>query len=90
VYSGKENSVKKVVLPLAGLSFSQKLDLMETLWADLARDEKKLESPCLAWPRSQRAGDCLCCWEGHRVRLGTGQEHIKKKGLMKITVSAVS
>jgi putative addiction module component (TIGR02574 family) len=37
--------VKKVALPLTRLSFSQKLDLMETLWADLARDEKKLESP---------------------------------------------
>lgn len=39
--------MKKAVLPLARLSFSQKLDLMETLWSDLARDEKKLESP--AW-----------------------------------------
>jgi putative addiction module component (TIGR02574 family) len=39
--------MKKVALPLSRLSFSQKLDLMETLWADLARDEKKLESP--AW-----------------------------------------
>jgi putative addiction module component (TIGR02574 family) len=45
--SGKENRIKKVALPLTRLSFSQKLDLMETLWADLARDEKKLESP--AW-----------------------------------------
>jgi len=44
---GKDNRMKKVALPLARLSFSQKLDLMETLWADLARDEKKLESP--AW-----------------------------------------
>ncbi len=39
--------MKKLALPLARLSFSQKLDLMETLWADLAGDEKKLESP--AW-----------------------------------------
>jgi putative addiction module component (TIGR02574 family) len=39
--------MKKVAFPLARLSFSQKLDLMETLWADLAKDEKKLESP--AW-----------------------------------------
>jgi putative addiction module component (TIGR02574 family) len=39
--------MKKAALPLARLSFSQKLDLMETLWADLAKDEKKLESP--AW-----------------------------------------
>ncbi len=39
--------MKKVALPLSRLSLAQKLDLMETLWADLARDEKKLESP--AW-----------------------------------------
>jgi hypothetical protein len=39
--------MKKVALPLAELSFAQKLDLMETLWADLFRDEKKLKSP--AW-----------------------------------------
>jgi len=39
--------MKKDTLPLARLSFSQKLDLMETLWADLSKDEKKLESP--AW-----------------------------------------
>jgi len=39
--------MKKVALPLSRLSFAQKLDLMETLWADLVRDEKKLESP--AW-----------------------------------------
>ena len=39
--------MKKTALPLSRLSFAQKLDLMETLWADLVRDEKKLESP--AW-----------------------------------------
>lgn len=37
--------MRKAVLPLSRLSFAQKLDLMETLWADLIRDEKKLESP---------------------------------------------
>ena len=47
MYPGKEESMKKVTFPLTRLSFSQKLDLMETLWADLIRDEKKLESP--AW-----------------------------------------
>jgi putative addiction module component (TIGR02574 family) len=30
---------------MSGLSLAQKLDLMETLWADLSRDETKLESP---------------------------------------------
>ena len=39
--------MKRVDLPISRLSLAQKLDLMETLWADLARDEKKLESP--AW-----------------------------------------
>ncbi|MEW6262424.1 MAG: addiction module protein [Thermodesulfobacteriota bacterium] len=39
--------MKRVYLPLSRLSLAQKLDLMETLWADLTRDEKKLESP--AW-----------------------------------------
>ena len=37
--------MKKAAIPLSRLSFEQKLDLMETLWADLSRDEKKLESP---------------------------------------------
>ncbi len=39
--------MKKVALPLTRLSFAQKLDLVEELWADLVKDEKKLASP--AW-----------------------------------------
>jgi putative addiction module component (TIGR02574 family) len=39
--------VKRVDLPVSRLSLAQKLDLMETLWADLTRDEAKLKSP--AW-----------------------------------------
>lgn len=39
--------MKRVALPLAELSFAEKLDLMETLWADLSHDEKKMKSP--AW-----------------------------------------
>ena len=35
----------RVVLPISGLSLAQKLDLMETLWADLSRNETRLESP---------------------------------------------
>jgi putative addiction module component (TIGR02574 family) len=42
--------VKRVELPVSRLSLAQKLDLMETLWADLSRDEKKLESP--AWHKT--------------------------------------
>ncbi len=37
--------MKKVDLPISRLSLAQKLDLMETLWADLTRDETKLKSP---------------------------------------------
>jgi len=39
--------MKRVDLPLSKLSVAQKLDLMETLWADLTREEHKLKSP--AW-----------------------------------------
>jgi putative addiction module component (TIGR02574 family) len=39
--------MKMVDLTLSELSFTEKLNLMETLWADLTRDEKKLKSP--AW-----------------------------------------
>ena len=37
--------MKKFNLPLARLSTAQKLNIMETLWEDLTRDEKKLDSP---------------------------------------------
>jgi hypothetical protein len=37
--------MKRVDLSLSQFSFAQKLELMETLWADLARDEKKMKSP---------------------------------------------
>jgi putative addiction module component (TIGR02574 family) len=39
--------MKRVDLTLSELSFAEKLSLMETLWADLTRDEKKMKSP--AW-----------------------------------------
>ena len=39
--------MNKIDVPIAQLSFSQKLDLMETLWADMAGNENELESP--AW-----------------------------------------
>jgi len=39
--------MKRIDLSLSQLSFAQKLDLMETLWADLTREGKKLKSP--AW-----------------------------------------
>ena len=42
--------MKRVALPLAQFSFPEKLDLLETLWAELSRDEQKLESP--AWHKA--------------------------------------
>ncbi|MGA8149312.1 MAG: addiction module protein [Gallionellaceae bacterium] len=39
--------MNKIDVPIAQLSFTQKLDLMEMLWADMAGNEKNLESP--AW-----------------------------------------
>jgi len=39
--------MKRVDLSLSQLSFVQKLNLMEALWADLSRDERKFKSP--AW-----------------------------------------
>jgi putative addiction module component (TIGR02574 family) len=50
VHLRKEDVVRKVDLPVARLSLAQKLDLMETLWADLSRDETKVESP--TWHRT--------------------------------------
>ena len=37
--------MEKFELPLSQLTLAQKLDLMEAIWDDLARDEKNLESP---------------------------------------------
>jgi len=39
--------MKRADLSISKLSFAEKLELMETLWADLTRDERKLKSP--AW-----------------------------------------
>ena len=39
--------MNRIDVPIAQLSFTQKLDLMEMLWADMAGNEKSLESP--AW-----------------------------------------
>jgi putative addiction module component (TIGR02574 family) len=42
--------MKRVDLPLSQLTFSEKLDLLELIWADLSREEEKLESP--AWHKA--------------------------------------
>jgi hypothetical protein len=37
--------MERVDLPLSKLTLAQKLELMEAIWDDLAKDEKTLESP---------------------------------------------
>ena len=37
--------METIKLPLSELTFSQKLELLETIWDDLSMDEKILESP---------------------------------------------
>jgi putative addiction module component (TIGR02574 family) len=37
--------MERVELPLSQLTLAQKLDLMEAIWDDLARDERTFESP---------------------------------------------
>ncbi|OIP65890.1 MAG: acyl-protein synthetase [Nitrospirae bacterium CG_4_9_14_3_um_filter_53_35] len=39
--------MKRIDLPISKLSLAQKLDLMEKLWSELTRDDKKMKSP--AW-----------------------------------------
>ena len=39
--------MNRIEVPIAQLSFTQKLDLMEMLWADMAGNENNLASP--AW-----------------------------------------
>jgi hypothetical protein len=39
-----------ITLPLAEMTTAEKLDVMETLWADLSRDERNVPSP--AWHKS--------------------------------------
>jgi len=43
----RDNMMNRFEVPIAQLSFTEKLDLMELLWADMADNEKILESP--AW-----------------------------------------
>lgn len=41
----KGEIMKRVEVPLSKLTLAQKLDLMEAIWDDLARQDKALESP---------------------------------------------
>jgi len=40
--------MNRLEFPITQLSFIQKLDLMELLWADMIGNEKNMESPRLA------------------------------------------
>ncbi len=42
--------MNRLDVPIAQLSFTQKLDLMEMLWADMIGNENSLESP--AWHKA--------------------------------------
>ena len=42
--------MQKIELPLSEFTYAQKLELLETIWDDLSRDEEKLESP--SWHES--------------------------------------
>jgi len=37
--------MERIDLPLEQLTLAQKLDLIETLWDDISKDDKALESP---------------------------------------------
>ncbi len=37
--------MERVDLPLVKMTLAQKLDLIETLWDDISKDDKALESP---------------------------------------------
>jgi hypothetical protein len=75
----KGKSMKKVALPLSRLSFAQKLDLMETLWADMSRDEKKFESP--AWYGSvlKEREEAYAAGKLTASEWGEAKKRIKKK-----------
>jgi hypothetical protein len=40
--------MERVELPLSKLTLAEKLDLIETLWDNLAKHEESFESPSLA------------------------------------------
>lgn len=71
--------MKKVALPLSRLSFAQKLDLMETLWSDLVRDEKKLESPAWHGTVLKERGEAYAAGKLKVSDWGEAKKRIKKK-----------
>lgn len=68
--------MNRIEVPIAQLSFTQKLDLMEMLWADMSGNEKNLGSP--AWHEAilndreaaLNAGKATVSnWEGAKERI---------------------
>ncbi len=67
-------------LEIQQLPRQEKLKLMETLWAELSRDEAELESP--AWhadalretaERRERGEETVLDWEQAKAKLRSGQ-----------------
>ena len=65
-----------ITLPLDQMTLAEKLRVMETLWADLSRDEQQLESP--AWheqvlkdreERVRSGQEAFVDWETAKQRL---------------------
>ena len=73
--------MKRADLPVSRLSLGQKLDLMETLWADLPRDDTKLESP--AWHKTALE-DRKKAFKGGRVT-ASDWEQAKKRVRKKVS-----
>jgi hypothetical protein len=77
----RKSTVKRVALPVSRLSLAQKLDLMEILWADLARDEEKLESPAWHGTMLEDRGKAL---KARKVSI-SGWEQAKKRIKKKVS-----
>lgn len=73
--------MKKVVLPLSRFSLEQKLDLMETLWAELSRDEKKLDSPPWHGAVLKERGEAYAAGKAKVSSWEEAKKRIRKKGL---------
>jgi putative addiction module component (TIGR02574 family) len=78
--SKERNIMKTIDLPISKLSFAEKLELMEKLWADLTRDERKFKSP--AWHEAVLK-DREEAYEAGKVT-ASDWEHVKKRMKKKV------
>lgn len=65
--------------PIAELSFTQKLDLMEMLWADMSGNEKSLESPSWHGTILDERAAALSAGRAAVSNWDEAKERIKKK-----------